>query len=114
MFVNGFAFFSAVYYIPQFFLVALGYTPLKAGPFIIPVVISQMAASWIAVWTHHKTIVYTGFGILSIASGCISTFSEGSSRAAMAVLMLLRGWGIGMTMQTATVAAQASVARKDK
>ncbi|KAK7439541.1 hypothetical protein VKT23_017469 [Stygiomarasmius scandens] len=118
MFVNGFAFFSAVYYIPQFFQVALGYTPLRAGLFLIPVVISQMAASWIAGLTvsrtgRYRTIVYTGFGILSIASGCISTFSEGSSRAAMVVLMLLCGWGSGMTMQTTTVAAQASVARKD-
>ncbi|THV06972.1 MFS general substrate transporter [Dendrothele bispora CBS 962.96] len=118
MFVNGFVFFSTIYYIPQFFQVALGYTPLRAGIFLIPVVIGQMVASWIAGLTvsrtgRYRAIVYIGFAVLSIASGCISTFSENSSRAAMVVLMLLCGCGSGMTMQTTTVAAQASVARKD-
>ncbi|KAF5335058.1 hypothetical protein D9758_016319 [Tetrapyrgos nigripes] len=118
MFVNGFVFFSAIYYIPQFFQVALGYSPLRAGIFLIPVVIGQMVASWIAGLTvsrtgRYRAIVYMGFAVLTIAGGCISTFSEQSSRAGMVVLMLLYGCGSGMTMQTTTVAAQASVARKD-
>ncbi|KIK55001.1 hypothetical protein GYMLUDRAFT_48202 [Collybiopsis luxurians FD-317 M1] len=118
MFVNGFVFFSSLYYIPQFFQVALAYSPIHAGLFLIPLLIGQMGASWIAGMTITKTgryraIVYSGFGILTIACGCISIFTEKTNKATMVVLMLLAGIGSGMTMQTTTVAVQASVARKD-
>ncbi|KAE9404712.1 MFS general substrate transporter [Gymnopus androsaceus JB14] len=118
MFVNGFVFFSSLYYIPQFFQVALGYSPIHAGIFLIPLLIGQMSASWIAGMTisrtgRYRAVVYSGFGILTIACGCISTFTEFTAKATMVVLMLLAGIGSGMTMQTTTVAVQASVARKD-
>ncbi|EEB94888.1 hypothetical protein MPER_06227, partial [Moniliophthora perniciosa FA553] len=48
MFVNGFAFFSALYYLPQFFQVVLGYSPIRGGLLLIPILISQMVASWVA------------------------------------------------------------------
>ncbi|KAJ3771995.1 MFS general substrate transporter [Lentinula raphanica] len=118
MFVNGFVFFSALYYIPQFFQVVLAYSPIHAGLFLIPLLIGQMSSSWIAGMTisrtgRYRAIVYSGFGILTIACGCISIFSESTAKATMVVLMLLAGIGSGMTMQTTTVAVQASVARKD-
>ena len=46
---SGFIFFSSVYYIPQFLQVALGDTPVRAGIYLIPLLVGQMAASWIAV-----------------------------------------------------------------
>ncbi|KAJ3799380.1 MFS general substrate transporter [Lentinula aff. detonsa] len=118
MFVNGFVFFSALYYIPQFFQVALAYSPIHAGLFLIPLLIGQMGSSWTAGMTisrtgRYRAIVYSGFGILTIACGCISIFNEHTAKATMVVLMLLAGIGSGMTMQTTTVAVQASVARKD-
>jgi len=118
MFVNGFVFFSSLYYIPQFFQVALGYSPIHAGLFLIPLLIGQMSSSWIAGMTisrtgRYRAIVYSGFGVLAIACGCISTFKETTAKATMVVLMLLAGVGSGMTMQTTTVAVQAAVARKD-
>ncbi|KAJ4000462.1 MFS general substrate transporter [Lentinula boryana] len=61
----------------------------------------------------YRTVVYSGFALSAIGSGCISIFNASTSKAVMVVLMLLTGTGNGMTMQTTTVAAQASVARKD-
>jgi len=46
---SGFIFFSALYYLPQFFQVALRYSPIHAGVFLIPLLVSQMVASWISV-----------------------------------------------------------------
>jgi hypothetical protein len=48
-FPSGFITFSAMYYLPQFFSVALSFTPIHAGVFLIPVLAGQMVVSWISV-----------------------------------------------------------------
>ncbi|KAF5389690.1 hypothetical protein D9757_006024 [Collybiopsis confluens] len=102
----------------DFFQVALAYSPIHAGLFLIPLLIGQMVSSWVAGMTitrtgRYRTIVYSGFGILAIACGCISIFTENTPKAAMVIIMILAGTGSGMTLQTTTVAVQASVSRKD-
>ena len=42
---SGFVFFSSLYYLPQFFQVALGYSPIDSGVFLLPVLVSQSFAS---------------------------------------------------------------------
>ncbi|KAE9390295.1 MFS general substrate transporter [Gymnopus androsaceus JB14] len=118
MFVNGFIFFSALYYLPQFFQVVLQYSATYSGIFLIPVVLSQTFSSLLAGFSvshtgKYRTVTYSGFTLAAIASGCISLFTVNTSHAVMVVLMIINGAGLGMTMQTTTVAAQASVARKD-
>ncbi|KAF7353979.1 MFS drug transporter [Mycena venus] len=140
MFINGFVFFSTLYYLPQFFQVALGYDPLHAGLFLIPVLVMQIAASWISGMLvsrtgRYRTIINLGFAVWSIACGCISTIRPGSPKAVLVVFMMLAGIGAGQTMrksdvvfqhkfrtidfqihnctETTTVAVQASVSRRD-
>ncbi|KAJ3814942.1 MFS general substrate transporter [Lentinula aff. lateritia] len=118
MFANGFVFFSSLYYIPQFFQAGLGYSPVRAGLFLIPLLVGQTAFSWVAgmLVSHtgrYRTIVYTGFAFIAISSGFISTITHHTSKATMVVLMLLVGCGSGLTLATTTVAVQASVERKD-
>ncbi|KAJ7185843.1 MFS general substrate transporter [Mycena filopes] len=118
MFVNGFVFFSTLYYLPQFFQVALGYDPLHAGLFLVPLLVTQILASWVAGMMvsrtgRYRTIIHMGFAVWSIACGCISTIRPGSPKAVLVVYMLLAGIGAGQTMQTTTVAVQASVSRRD-
>ncbi|KAJ7918406.1 major facilitator superfamily domain-containing protein, partial [Mycena leptocephala] len=118
MFVNGFVFFSTLYYLPQFFQVALGYNPLHAGLFLIPLLVLMIVASWVSGMLvsrtgHYRTIIHLGFAVWSIACGCLSTVRPGTSKAVLVVYMMLAGVGAGQTMQTTTVAVQASVSRRD-
>ncbi|KAJ7032041.1 major facilitator superfamily domain-containing protein [Mycena alexandri] len=116
MFVNGFVFFSTLYYLPQFFQVALGYDPLHAGLFLVPLLVTQIIASWAAGMMvsrtgRYRTIIHMGFAVWSVACGLISTIRPGSPKAVQVVVyMLLAGIGAG---QTTTVAVQASVSRRD-
>ncbi|KAJ7060937.1 MFS general substrate transporter [Mycena amicta] len=118
MFVNGFVFFSTLYYLPQFFQVALGYDPLHAGLFLVPLLVTQIIASWCAGMLvsrtgRYRAIINIGFAVWSIACGLISTVRPGSPKAVLVVYMMLAGLGAGGTMQTTTVAVQASVSRRD-
>ncbi|KAF9063669.1 major facilitator superfamily domain-containing protein [Rhodocollybia butyracea] len=118
MFVNGFVFFSMLFYLPQFFQVVLGYSPTRSGVFIIPFVLGQVVSAvgsglWVSRTGKYQFVVYSGFALFSIACGCITIFDAHTSEGVMIVLMILAGLGGGSTMQTTTVAAQASVERKD-
>lgn len=118
MFVNGLITFSAMFYLPQFFQVALNYSPIHAGLFLIPVLGGQVLVSWVAGMTvsrtgRYRTIVHTGFAVWSLACGLISTMNRHTHQGVMVVFMLLSSLGSGQTLQTTTVAVQASVPRKD-
>ncbi|KIK56164.1 hypothetical protein GYMLUDRAFT_47377 [Collybiopsis luxurians FD-317 M1] len=118
MFINGFVFFSLLFYLPQFFQVLLGYSPTRSGIFLIPLLVSLIFSAvttgiWFSRTGKYRFIVYSGFGLLSIGCGCMTLFNAHTNRAVMVVLMIIAGLGSGATMQTTTVAAQASVARRD-
>ncbi|KAH9833497.1 major facilitator superfamily domain-containing protein [Rhodofomes roseus] len=118
MFVNGMIFYSALFYLPQFFQVALGYSPIRSGVFLFPVLVSQTTASFIAGQLvsrtgRYRTIIHTGFSVWAIGCGCLSTIDSTTPKGLLIFFMLLSGLGAGQTLQTTTVAAQASVSRKD-
>ncbi|KAH0834101.1 MFS general substrate transporter [Lanmaoa asiatica] len=118
MFINGFVFFSSLYYLPQFFQVALGYSPIQSGVFLLPVLVSQSFASWttgllVSKTGKYRTSIYVGFSAWAVGCGCLSTVAASTTKLLLVVYMLLSGTGAGQTLQTTTVAAQASVPRQD-
>ncbi|KAJ7136573.1 major facilitator superfamily domain-containing protein [Mycena epipterygia] len=117
MFANGFVFFSTLYYLPQFFQVALGYDALHAGLFLVPFLLTQSLGSWgsgmlVSRTGRYRTIIYLGFSLWSIASGCISTIEPRTSKAVIVVYMMLAGMGTGQ-VETTTIAIQAGVSKRD-
>ncbi|KAF9238664.1 MFS general substrate transporter [Melanogaster broomeanus] len=118
MFINGFIFYSSLYYLAQFFQVALGYSPIQSGIFSLPVLVTEILLNWIAGMIvsrtgRYRTIVYAGFSVWAIGCGCLSTVTASTPKVLLVFYMLVAGVGAGQTMQTTTVAAQASVPRKD-
>ncbi|RDX47549.1 MFS general substrate transporter [Lentinus brumalis] len=118
MLVNGFVFYSSLFYLPQYFQVALGYSAVRSGVFLLPVLVSQTLASFISgqliTWTgRYRTNIYCGFAIWTVACGCLSTVKPSTPQGLLVFFMLLAGTGAGGTLQTTTVAAQASVSRRD-
>lgn len=69
---SGVITFSAMFYLPQFFQVALNYTPIHAGLFLIPVLGGQVVVSWVA--------VSTGFDSLYAVSAHYAIHFEGHGR----------------------------------
>ncbi|KAJ3521667.1 hypothetical protein NMY22_g12217 [Coprinellus aureogranulatus] len=136
MFICGFVYFSMLFYLPQFFQVALGHSPIKSSIFLIPLLVTGCIVSSLAGMMISKTgkyrvsinmrnlsgfsseqgmkaVIYCGYAIWSVASGLLSTVNRDSSKAQLVIYMLLAGFGSGQTLQTSTIAVQASVDPKD-
>ncbi|KAK7691326.1 hypothetical protein QCA50_004720 [Cerrena zonata] len=118
MFINGIVFYSYLFYLPQFFQVALAYSPIRSGVFLLPALVTQTLGSFISGQIvsktgHYRMIIYIGFSVLSVGCGCLSTVNPSTRKGLLVFYMLMTGSGAGMTLQTTTVAAQASVARQD-
>ncbi len=64
-------FYSSLFYLPQYFQVALGYSAVRSGVFLLPVLVSQTLASFITVSTFKLTKPYHGL-ILSLQGQMIS------------------------------------------
>lgn len=62
---------------------------------------------------RYRNIIHTGFSVWAIGCGCLSTVTSSTPKGLLVFFMLLSGLGAGQTLQTTTVAAQASVSRKD-
>ncbi|KAI0343487.1 MFS general substrate transporter [Trametopsis cervina] len=118
MFINGIIFFSSLFYLPQFFQVGLGYAPIRSGIFLLPVLVSQTLASLVAGQIisrtgRYRTVIHVGFSVWAVGCGCISTINPSTAKGLIVFFMLMTGTGAGQTLQTTTVAAQASVSRRD-
>ena len=78
----------------------------------------------------YQTVIHVGFSVWAVGCGCVSTIKPTTARGLMVLYMLLTGTGGGQvssvqfrlysklmtyvqTLQTTTVAAQASVSRRD-
>lgn len=101
MFINGFMYWSSLYYLPQFFQIALLDSPIHASIFLIPLLVSQMVASWISGAITSRTgryriIIHLGFAIWGIACAGISTVTSTSRKAALVVFMVMTGSGAGI------------------
>jgi hypothetical protein len=54
-FCSGIIFYSSLFYLPQFFQIALGYSPIQSGVFLLPVLVTQTLSNFITVryQLHH-------------------------------------------------------------
>ena len=115
---SGGIFYLLLFFVPQFAQVVKGYTGVKAGLTLIPLMVLQAVTSIISgviisKTGRYKLVIVSGFGIYSIGVGLLSLLNEHSSVGIIIGFLLLSGFGAGGTFQTTLVAAQNAVDRKD-
>ena len=110
MFVFG-STFVVVYYIPEWFQVVKGASPIKSGVMNIALFVPQILGSIIAGTAITKLgycnpWIMTGTVLASIAAGLYSTFKVDTGHAAWIGFQVLGGLGTGFCMETPLTAAQ--------
>ena len=117
-FCVGSAMMTLIYYIPIWFQAIRGVSALKSGINTLPMVLSLVLASISAGILVSKVGYYTPFMIangviMSIGAGLITTWKPDTLHPEWIGYQILFGFGLGIGMQQATLAAQAVLKRKD-
>lgn len=117
-FFSGIAFYSTLYYLPQYLQVVNGDSPIQSGVLTLPLAAVQTTTAFIAGYITSKTGDYwynliIGFGIWTIGLGLMTTLSTTTSKANFVGFQIVVAIGAGQTFQTSLLAIQAGVSRKD-
>ncbi|KAF8600947.1 MFS drug transporter [Ceratobasidium sp. AG-I] len=116
--INGFLTVVQVFYLPTFYQTVYGYSGVKSGAMILPIVLVQTAVSTLSgliiSWTNrYRELILSGWAIWTIGLGLITTLDAHTSVAKQIGYSLLIGLGVGQTFQPSLVAIQGAVERKE-
>lgn len=114
----GSAMMMFVYYLPVWFQAIKNDTAIQSGIATLPLVLGLVVFSIVTGILVSKLGYYTppmilGTVIMSIAAGLITTFRVDTGHSAWIGYQCLFGFGLGMCMQQANIAAQTVLPRKD-
>jgi EmrB/QacA subfamily drug resistance transporter len=102
-------FFSALLYLPQFMEKVLGFSAIRSGAGLLPLMCLFAASSFAAGWLYGragpKVVVTAGTAGLAIGIFWLSFLSKDSSYASLVPGMLVLGTGIGLFYSSTTTAA---------
>lgn len=117
-FANGWLTYVQMFYIPQFYQLAYGYSPIKAGALLLPLLCIQSLSSTLSGLIVSRTgryreILLSGWILWSVGLGLFSTLTPTSGLGKQIGFSLITGFGVGQTLQVALVALQGAVPRKD-
>jgi EmrB/QacA subfamily drug resistance transporter len=110
----GFAMFGAMMTIPLFLQLVVGSSPTESGMQMLPMVLGMMTATAaggrvISKTGRYKILPIIGTGLLVIAFLWLGQINKDSDLMFLMIGMLLVGMGLGLMMQTLTIASQNAV-----
>lgn len=116
--LSGAAMFGAMTFIPEYQQIVRGYSAMKSGLFMLPLVFGLMIAMIPSGRIISKIGKYRIFPIIGTAvTTCglwlFSHISLSTSQIRLSSWMVVLGMGIGLYMQVMTLAVQNSINRKD-
>ncbi|KAH7342539.1 major facilitator superfamily domain-containing protein [Rhexocercosporidium sp. MPI-PUGE-AT-0058] len=107
-----------IYFLPIWFQAIKGVSAVTSGIHTLPLVFSLVAASIIAGGITAKTGYYTGqliacSFVISVGTGLLTTLQVDTPSPKWIAYQFLYGFGLGLGMQQAGMAAQTCLAKKD-
>jgi EmrB/QacA subfamily drug resistance transporter len=113
-FIVGLALFGSVTYMPLYLQVVRGHSPTVAGLLMTPMmggvlVASIVSGQLISKWGRYKPFPVAGTAIMTLGVFLLSRLTIDSAAVQSSLYMLVVGLGIGLVMQTLTLAAQNAV-----
>ena len=114
----GVAMFGGSVFLAQYFQIAQGYSPTKAGLMSLPMILGMMVASTIAgglitKYGKWKIFLVVGSVLLPIGLGLFGTIDAHTSKYLLWAFMIVLGVGIGLVMQNLVLAAQNDVPARE-
>lgn len=117
VFLHGFAFFAASFYLPVYYQV-LGASATKAGIQILPYslgssVISLIVGFLIAKTGEVRSVIWISYFLMTLGYGLMILLDESSSLAVQVITPLVAGFGVGGLFFPPLILMQAAMPIKD-
>ena len=104
-FLAGMIYYGNLFFLPIYFQVVRGWSPTISALLLLALLLVQVFSSLVAGMISTKTAgvvpqIRVGFGLWVIGSGLQLLFDRETSKAKIAGLLILQGFGVGCTLQT--------------
>lgn len=103
--IIGWIFWGNLFYMPLYFQNVRGFSPARAGSYILPMVIAHGVTSGltgvlVAVFGRYMSIIRTGVGLWAVAA-CIKSvfYSQTSPISMIFIIGIFEGFGVGCCLQ---------------
>jgi MFS family permease len=118
-FITGIVYYSDLYFLPLYFQVVLGHSPLISGVLILPLILGFSAASSTAGFILYRLgrcnpVIWVGYVLWTAGAGCHIAFGPTTSIGITVGCLLLEGLGIGFSMQPVMIALLANTRKEDR
>lgn len=115
----GIAYSSNLFFLPIYYQVGRGWTPITSACLVLPMVLTQSTVSTISGLIISRTksygyVIYFGFTFWFLGVGLQLLFNISLSIPGIALILVVEGMGIGCVFQPTLVAAQAHCLKKDR
>ena len=110
----GVVMFAAILYIPEYQQIIRGYSPIKSGLLLFPMMFGIFTASigsgrLITRFGHYRPFPIIGGFVLTLGLYLFSGLGLATSQITLSIWMVILGLGIGMFLQVPVLAVQNSV-----
>jgi MFS family permease len=114
----GVALFAAILFIPEYQQIVRGYSAIKSGLLLLPLVFGMLGAlitsgRLITRWGHYRIFPIIGTLLTSLGIWLFSHLTLHTSQLELSAWMVILGVGIGSFMQVMTLAVQNAVPREE-
>ncbi|ORY78171.1 major facilitator superfamily domain-containing protein [Protomyces lactucae-debilis] len=115
----GATYYSQMYFLPVFFQNALQLSPLVSACLMLPIPGCQMISSilsgqYISRRERYGEVIWVGFFLWTLGQGLTCLFSRQFPIWAIALVLCITGFGIGMVFQPTLVALQAQCLKSQR
>ncbi|KAK2810804.1 hypothetical protein FQN50_002627 [Emmonsiellopsis sp. PD_5] len=118
-FVTGIVYYTDLYYLPLYYQVILGQSPLMSGVLILPLILAFSASSTLAGFIvsglgRCNPVVRTGYLLWTAGAGGRIAFGGSTSIGVLVVCQIIEGFGIGFSFQPAMIALLSNTRKEDR
>jgi MFS family permease len=118
-FITGIVYYSDLYFLPLYFQVVMGHSPLLSGVLILPLILGFSAASASAGFILSRLgrcnpVIWAGYVLWTAGAGTHIAFGSSTSIGTTVGCLILEGVGIGFSMQPVMIALLANTRKEDR
>ncbi|KAJ5578556.1 uncharacterized protein N7459_007520 [Penicillium hispanicum] len=108
-YIHGLVFIADLYYLPLYFQIVLGATPLLSGVYLLPVAVtlcmtSTLAGVYISHTGRYRPPIYFGLVLTIIGHGLYINLQPYASWSRIIIFQIIAGWGLGPLFQAPIIA----------